>query len=1280
MLKTTRRFSAIMAGMLICAFEASAAAGDPAVWTDVTSRTAAWTDAGKWTDGAGAPLATAPIAGENVTIADLPALPAHDAYVGEADICGEQTITYATGSADPSIGTISGDARHTLRFGTDGDASDNTWADPQLKVNVGDPTDFLGFWLFGGMQIQLTTASGAGREHVFNNLTGKHRPVFKVDSADDVVAIGALSGGGALEKTGDGALRVKTTSGETSVTYLKGGKLILDGAADNALEALMAKAALHLDASDDCSLSKEAAPDGLISVRRWKDVRGEDGYYYFEDFTVSYPESYQIQTSNPPFLSPDAKSPTGLTLVDFGARGVAGIAEYPERGRTNCALRLGKDGDGTVRLTGVREVFYAVSCPKSAGSVQILGDSATFHYICSDETMLFDGTYSDPAVRHGDIIFNNAKSGFNGFDVQKLTDLYTLGVGVGRDTAVSYLGTRQLYASTTGGSRMGEILLFTNDLTRADRMMVCRYLDAKWRTGDTSKSDLTALHVASSSPTVEVPTEGNVARVGSLTAPDKVLNKTGDGTLVIGQMTDGMTINVQGGKVGFGGVSITDTAVAVNPYVHLDAESIGADDVEDVGDLSYVNTWKDENYGAERQATAALSGTSRPTLKTSALVGNRKIVDFGERSQTAGVGAWMKLCNWESPGHQAYAGFMVLRCKEPGSNPHFGSSNGMTFYRDATDCIIAPYYKNLCLGAALWRVNGATEDPFSSSSLNQTDRFVVLSFASVTPAQLDALVADKGGQSSVADAGGLEVGEVVVYDRPLTEPEFYSTEAYLMKKWLGVERPNEANVAEMTVGNDAAAELSSDQNLTIGRLTGGDGTIVKDGSGFVSVGSLSALPTAIAVKGGDLAVSLSAATFLDEATFHFDASRLDTLDYTVDGGVTNVNSWSDVRDNGWTALADSDELATQKPKLVTVESAPGSGTYIRALDFGAYSWKTNEYAEVNGSASMTLYKDGAARRNDGYQEVFCVFADAKDEHRASVIGDTLSHDFQRDWLGGAMYWQVNTYGGKGVEALKASSIVRNSGSQRLDGQEGVGGIVPTAGFHLFDYVCSNNGRNPVWDSGASIGAIARVFGSAKANTQYDWEFDYDIEWEDRGGLLLAEQLAFRRILTADEAAYVNALLAYKWFGGDNPGFLVTNAMTSVSVAAGATLALAAGDSTFVKTAALSGEGTVNVNMLPVTDKLCVTIANGKTEHLVVNGSIVFDGSLAVDVTADLSNGKIGEGLYPILTATDFVGFDETTFTVNVLTARSGVYSANVVRVGDTLYLRTFKSGSAIIIR
>ena len=57
---------------------------------------------------------------------------------------------------------------------------------------------------------------------------------------------------------------------------------------------------------------------------------------------------------------------------------------------------------------------------------------------------------------------------------------------------------------------------------------------------------------------------------------------------------------------------------------------------------------------------------------------------------------------------------------------------------------------------------------------------------------------------------------------------------------------------------------------------------------------------------------------------------------TVNGGVTNVNSWSDVRDNGWTALADSDELATQKPKLVTVESAPGSGTYIRALDFGAY--------------------------------------------------------------------------------------------------------------------------------------------------------------------------------------------------------------------------------------------------------------------------------------------------------------------------------------------------------
>ena len=149
---------------------------------------------------------------------------------------------------------------------------------------------------------------------------------------------------------------------------------------------------------------------------------------------------------------------------------------------------------------------------------------------------------------------------------------------------------------------------------------------------------------------------------------------------------------------------------------------------------------------------------------------------------------------------------------------------------------------------------------------------------------------------------------------------------------------------------------------------------------------------------------------------------------------------------------------------------------------------------------------------------------------------------------------------------------------------------------------------------------------------------------------------------------------------EHPGYLVSNIMDSISVAAGSTLVLTPRDGVLAGAAELSGDGTIKAEALVVTDVLGVTVANGKSDHLVVDGRVEFDGSLTVDVTADLSNGRINQGLYPILTAAEFIGFDDTTFSVNILTDRSGIYSARVVRYGDTLYLQTTKSGFMMLVR
>ena len=1237
-----------------CGLAVSAAAGDKAVWTNVTDRTASWRTVGNWTDDQGAPLAAAPGNGEDITLTDVPALPAHGAYVADNQMLGEQTVSYVATDISFQMGAVKGDAHHTLGIDSDGGPADNTQHTKQRDVTVGDPAGFLGFWRFGGMELQVTTPASASLMPVYHNFSAKHSPVLKGSDAAGTTVIDSLYEAGALEKADAGALRIKATSGEQTLVYLKGSStLVLDGKTDDALETLLDRAALHLDASVEDSLTKEPATDGLVSVRRWKDVRGETGRYYFDEFKQTHPAGHEIKNSNPPFLSVDAKSPTGLPLVDFGARSTNGLDEYPERGRTNCVMRLGKGGDATVRLTGVREAFYAVSAPKGAGAVQILGDSKTIHYMCSNDTTLFSDSYSDPAVRHGDIIFNTGKHAFNGFAKQQLTDLYTLGLGVGRDTAVSWLGSRQLYASTTGGSRMGEILLFTNDLTRAERLMVCRYLDAKWRTGDTSESDLTALHVSSTVPTVNVPAEDCTARIGMVEVPGKVLNKTGDGTLVVGRLTDGTKINVQGGKVAFSGAQVAASSVAANPYVHLDAASIGADDVEVVDEVSYVNTWKDENYGVERQATAALEGTSRPTLITSALVGGKKVVDFGARQNGSGTGAWMKLCNWNTTSsHQAYAGFMVLRSKATGqSSPHFGSSQGMTFYRDSYAAIISPFYKNNCLGAALWRVNGAIEQPFSSSVLNQTERFVVLSFSSGYPVQLDAIVADKGGQSSVKDSGGLEVGEVVVYDRPLSEQELLSTEAYLMKKWLGAGPAGGTTVSELTVGEGEPADLTSDQDLTIGKLTGGDGSIVKGGSGAVTVGTLGTPPTAISVLGGTLALTLTD-DLISSAVADFDASRTDLMTLADQ---TNVLAWVSATGTKTRTMKAVTNLPVTKrlPSLATVETA--DGVQKRVVDFGEYCSQDPTSGEVSGGVAAAMNLDLPVY----FGEAFTVFSDAHGSRKCWVMGDsdnyvgqTSGHPFGRG---------VNGQFIDNADRYKGTSVSRNSRHYVDDMSKNLGwsGVIPP-GFHVLRSSLTNGSTQ--WLTYESIKALANGCN------------------ELAGGAYFAEQLVFSRILTNDEAKQVGDYLKWKWLGAERPAMATTNEISEIVLANGALLTLRLASATVDNTvSALSGSGTLDCAEVTGVSTLGFACDENGWDAISVLGKVRF----AKDVTVNLSvphRGVASAGEYVLLEAEDLGDADPSGWTVNVTGTGLSRFDVSIRRDGNSIVLCLRKHGAVLIVR
>ena len=85
------------------------------------------------------------------------------------------------------------------------------------------------------------------------------------------------------------------------------------------------------------------------------------------------------------------------------------------------------------------------------------------------------------------------------------------------------------------------------------------------------------------------------------------------------------------------------------------------------------------------------------------------------------------------------------------------------------------------------------------------------------------------GQGDVSYTGGLKIGEIILFDRELSDAEMASTEAYLAEKWFDIDTPgylyaSEANKVEVDSG--ATLTVLGD-GFTVAELSGG-GTIDGD--------------------------------------------------------------------------------------------------------------------------------------------------------------------------------------------------------------------------------------------------------------------------------------------------------------------------------------------------------------------------------------------------------------------------------------------------------------------
>ena len=82
-----------------------------------------------------------------------------------------------------------------------------------------------------------------------------------------------------------------------------------------------------------------------------------------------------------------------------------------------------------------------------------------------------------------------------------------------------------------------------------------------------------------------------------------------------------------------------------------------------------------------------------------------------------------------------------------------------------------------------------TIDPwFSHAASYSSTAWHVIAFSG-SRAKIRADLLAKYNASSAEFFGNVEIGELILFDRPLSRAERRDTEAYLMRKWLGKSHP-----------------------------------------------------------------------------------------------------------------------------------------------------------------------------------------------------------------------------------------------------------------------------------------------------------------------------------------------------------------------------------------------------------------------------------------------------------------------------------------------------------
>lgn len=1193
-----------MIGAAIAAFSlvVSSACATEAVWNVDGDQNYYWSTLSNWLVDGQVP-AQAPVSDVDII---FPRVPSH----------WHQYVQARSGESVGDIlqldlGKVTGDTSHYI---VNGAPWQSGVSNPRRPITVEDPNDFTGFWSTQNTQMRWIFPASATFTPVVHNIDVQGRPSLEFPG-EGKAKVEAAYNSGALVKRGAAELELGGTQGAGTHVFVEEGALTLAGfAADDTVEDVLNGAYLHLDASDTSTFGY--LPGSSTHVTNWYDVRGR-----------SYPSAHApggtetFHGESTPWIAAET-SPTGLPLLDFGSCVEAG--KDPQLGPVHTYMQFD-------RVTNGAEVFVVARYHEKGAfehGAAVLGDTSLAPLQPNSGFLL--GGSANASFRTGSIFRDGVAVRSKLYPSDGLTNLTVLSFGTATNAAFSTIASDQRNENRTGGMLIGEVLIFTNALSGVDRLRINDCLVRKWLTGENdvraAAAGLVRMGVGATS--VGVPAN-KTAQVIALQAANGTVVKTGAGTLMVDALyPTNAIIDVRGGSVALKRlVSAPAKTLASNPLIRLDASCTTS--VQTNYDVTYqkgfVTSWDDKRSGVSLSAVpfSKQSVPNRPTVAAGVAPTGLDVVDFGN----GGTSYAALTLPWYKQAGRVYAGFIVMRqCDAMRTFVPFFGSNDMSTDReyDTHKRILNATYPQPAALSALWTVNGEPVEPTQEMGayFGSGAPFVVVAFLAKEPLNVSAIAL---GRDEPGRTGGIQVGEFVLYDRPLTYKEQRDTEAYLMDKWLGKAHPLAAAPAPgYSFASDVDAVLDASDDLTVSSLAGGTGDVVKRGAGTVTLGDavdVSAIRS-LTVEEGEIVLGIR--SFLDEALYHFDASDASTYE-TAAGG--RVDLWHDVRGNG--VYATNSVLSDKgNPSLQQVEVA--SGVTRPMISFGLRNWGGSMFFSRNFS---TLREEYAFSK--GADDGFLPFCWSKDNPQ-----DPSTSNY-------------NDYYRSGSVVLNASSSAETLRSGRI------------------------------WINGAEKAYSDTVDAKVAALWGFSHTGDTHVNalGLDRGspnGGYIGEQIAFARQLTPVERNYLQQHLLYKWLGQGTDVAWTNAALSAVSVARGAAVTMMGAADPFV--AELAGAGQISASLVQGVRAVRVAAADAaEGAYLTVSGKVSFGDAVTVSL---VGTGKVfaQPGEYTLLEAVGgFENADGARWTLDAGDLEtSRVYRLRVRQ--DKLVLEVQTKGLLLIVR